>query len=263
MATSAAAAKRLRHHQGREDARTAIVYAVHGLERGKGCTNQTAPPSPPILEQFTTVLDPSKAMEMSVTAAKRLRCRQGRGDASTKILSLPLSLFWICENDRADCRSITIYQLGTQIWQTSILHFTASSLINFTRQSRQVALTALSMYGHISLNVGLVLSSVSQILIGATLPRAAGSRLSNYRPPNLSHGVARHELSVDIQNCCRLARTPSLNAQGRPPSSSLQRVTCIYLPCSFLRPLSLCRCCGTDKSPPMQYIPGIRILVVE
>ena len=52
-------------------------------------------PYQPIPVPYITGLDPFKAMAMSVAAAKHLRCRQGRGGASTT--TLPLSFFGFVE----------------------------------------------------------------------------------------------------------------------------------------------------------------------
>ena len=49
---------------------------------------------------------------MAVTAAKPSRCCQGRGGTRKTTLPwiLQLSLFWICRNVRAECKSETILQ---------------------------------------------------------------------------------------------------------------------------------------------------------
>ena len=80
----AVAAERLRRRQGKgAPARRSFAQAMVWSE-AKGVQTQPTP-FPPMFAPFITGLDPFKAMAMSVTAAKRLRCRQGQGGASTTI----------------------------------------------------------------------------------------------------------------------------------------------------------------------------------
>ena len=71
----------------------------------KGVQTQPAP-SRVVPLSFMMGHDPFEQVVMAAAAEKYFCHRQGRRGASTAIL--PLTLFWICENDRAGGKSGTI-----------------------------------------------------------------------------------------------------------------------------------------------------------
>ena len=74
-------------------------------ERVKGVEDKLAS-SPRVLLQFTLGLDPFEQMTVATVAAKHFRRRQGQ--ESARWTMSPLSLFWICRNNRGGCKSDTI-----------------------------------------------------------------------------------------------------------------------------------------------------------
>ena len=71
----------------------------------KGVENEPAL-SALFLLPLTTGLDPFETKAVAAAAAKHFCRRQEQGGARGGIL--PLSLFWICRNGRAGCKSETI-----------------------------------------------------------------------------------------------------------------------------------------------------------
>ena len=84
-----------------------MISAAQEQERTK--VVQTKPPSSRlVLSPFITGLDPFELMALAATTAEHFRRRQGRGGARRTIS--PSSLFWICRNGNAGCKSETILQ---------------------------------------------------------------------------------------------------------------------------------------------------------